>query len=170
MQMRRRWLRAAVGVLAAAFLGLGAAATPAVAVGPLVSGSGWITLRASFGDVVGDTVLFRVHATGSGSSARGTFTIVHLDDAGGLYAYGVGEITCASVADGTAATTGVFRQSWFRDFPGFNVNGTAAAITVADRGTADTVGFDYEFFGSTITPCQDVPPVLPVERGNFIVL
>lgn len=167
--MRRQWLRAAVAMIAAGFVVFGPAAAARAAAVPAVGGSGVIILPPSLGDVAGDPVQFSLFATGSGPSARGTFTVVHVDDAGGVYAYGVGDITCASFANGVASTTGVFRQSWFRDFPGWNVNGTAAAITVADRGTSDALGFDYEFLGSTITPCQDVPPVLPVVRGDFIV-
>jgi hypothetical protein len=95
---------------------------------------------------------------------------VHVDDAGGLYAHAVGDITCVSVSDGVAVTTGIIRQAWFRDFPGSLVVGTAVAITVADHGRNDALGFDFEFFeGREILPCEAVPPVIRLARGNFAI-
>jgi len=40
---------------------------------------------------------------------------------------------------------------------------------VADGGSNDAVGFDFEFFGSSIDPCKPLPTFLPVEHGNFTV-
>ncbi len=131
--------------------------------------TGFITLPPAAGELAGDPIRFSVYAIGNGESARGSFAIVHLDDAGGLYAYVVGDITCASFAGDVAMTTGVIRGSWFRDFPGRDVSGTDVAITVADRGADDALGFDYEFLGSTITPCEERTPVFPIERGGFAV-
>ena len=82
---------------------------------------------------------------------------------------GVGEVTYVSVVDGVAVTFGVIQRAWFRDFPGWDVAGTAAAITVADRGANDLLGFDFEFFGSPITPCGKVEPFVSVDHGNFTV-
>lgn len=136
---------------------------------PAVRGAGTVILPPAFGDFAGDPVSLQVHAAGSGTAAAGRFSVVHRDDAGGLYARAHGEITCMTVADGVAVTTGVIRHAWFRDFPGSSVEGSAVAITVADDGPRDVIGFDFEFFGSTIVPCGAVPPFLVVERGNFTV-
>lgn len=141
---------------------------------PSVHGSGMVTLPAPIfdDDVAGDPVRFQLQAQGAGPATRGTFNVVHLDDAGGLYAHVMGDVTCLSVVDGVAYTTGIIRKAWLRDYPDLDLEGTAAAITVADRGTAtDVIGFNFEFFGSTIQPCQnhDVDPFLPIETGNFTV-
>ena len=141
---------------------------------PSVHGSGMVTLHAPFfdEDVAGDHVRFQLQAQGAGAATKGTFNVVHLDDAGGLYAHVMGDVTCVTIVDGVAYTTGIIRKAWLREYPDLNLQGTAAAITVADGGTAnDVLGFDFEFFGSTIRPCQnhDVRPFLPVESGNFHV-
>ena len=66
----------------------------------------------------------------------------------------VGDITCVSVSEGFAETTGIIRHAWFRDFPGSLVVDSAVAITVADNGRNDALGFDFEFFeGREILPC-----------------
>ena len=87
----------------------------------------------------------------------------------GLYAHLVGEVTCLSVVDGVAVTTGNVQRAWFRDFPGWDITGTAAAITVADGGVTDVLGFDSEFFMRSITRCGRVEPFVVVEKGNFTV-
>ncbi len=84
---------------AAVVAGLGsfgeaAAASPS----PSVSGAGIITLPPEYGDVAGDQVLFQLQAQG-GQAPSGTFNVVHVDDAGGLYAHAVGDITRKSVLD-----------------------------------------------------------------------
>ena len=145
--------------------GAGAAEPPSGA----VRGAGTVTLPPAFDDTAGDRVTFEVAASGRGTDARGHFTVVHVDDRGGLYARAQGEITCLTVADGVAVATGVIRHAWFRDFPGASVEGTSATITAADNGGADTIGFAFEFFPATIVACRGVPPFVPVERGNFSV-
>jgi len=127
MNMRtRRFAAAVVGLL-----GLLAATSPAGATpGPSLHGSGSVTLPVGFDDATGDSVRFVVNARGHGDQATGTFTVVHLDDAGGLYAHLVGEVTCLSVVNGVAVTTGIVQRAWFRDFPGWDITGTAAAITL----------------------------------------
>ncbi len=157
----------AAGVLAGLVgFGAGAGASP----GPSVHGSGMVTLPAAFGDFGGDPVLFQLQAHGSGQTASGRFNVVHRDDDGGLYAHAVGDVTCVSVVDGVATTTGIIRHAWFRDLPGSAVVGMAVAITVADNGTEDVLGFNFEFFdGATIAPCTPVTPFLPVARGDFVV-
>lgn len=168
MRTRRLMATTAVGVMAGlASFGAGAGASP----GPSVHGSGTVTLPAEFGELAGDPVVFTLQARGSGATASGRFNIVHRDDAGGLYAHLVGDVTCTSIADGVAVTTGIIRHAWFRDFPGSLVVGTAVAITVADDGAGDEVGFDFEFFeeDSNIAPCTRVEPFAPVERGDFTV-
>ena len=128
-----------------------------------------ITLPSEYGDVAGDQVLFQLRAQG-GQAPSGTFNVVHLDDAGGLYARIVGDITCVSASDGVAVTTGIIRQAWFRDFPGSVVVNTGVAITVADSGTSDALGFDFEFFNSReILPCEPLPPVIALTRGRFTI-
>ena len=161
----RRFVASAVVVVGLAGLGGTAAAFPA----PYVSGAGMITLPPEYGDLAGDQVLFQLR-TQRGPAPSGTFNVVHIDDAGGLYAHVVGDITCVSVADGIAVTTGVIRHAWFRDFPGSLVVDTDVAITVADNGLNDALGFNFEFFdGEEILPCDAVPPVIPVARGNFTI-
>ena len=161
----RRFAAAVVGLL-----GLLAATSPAGATpGPSLHGSGSVTLPVGFDDATGDSVRFVVNARGHGDQATGTFTVVHLDDAGGLYAHLVGEVTCLSVVNGVAVTTGIVQRAWFRDFPGWDITGTAAAITVADGGVTDVLGFDFEFFMHSITPCGRVEPFVVVEKGNFTV-
>jgi hypothetical protein len=136
---------------------------------PSVHGAGLVTLSDAFGDFAGDPVVFQVSARGAGAGATGHFNVVHVDDAGGLYAHATGDVTCL-VVDGTvAAVTGIIRHAWFRDFPGEAVVGAAVAITMADHGSDDALGFDFEFFGSTISPCGPIPPFLPLEQGNFLV-
>lgn len=125
----RRFLVGAAVVAGLGSFGGAAAASPA----PSVSGAGIITLPPEYGDVAGDQVLFQLQARG-GQAPSGTFNVVHVDDAGGLYAHAVGDITCVSVADGVAVTTGIIRHAWFRDFPGSLVVDTSVAITVADNG------------------------------------
>ncbi len=142
-----------------------AGAAPALS----MNGAGMVTLPSWFEDVAGDRVVFELNTQGSGELATGRFSVVHLDDQGGLYAYASGEVTCVSVVDGVAVTTGVIRRAWFRDFPGWDVAGTAVAITVVDRGTNDVLGFDFEFFESSITPCGKVEPFVSVDHGNFTV-
>ena len=164
MRVRRFLVGAAVAAGLVAFSGA-AAASPA----PFVSGAGMITLPPEYGDVAGDWVLFQLRAQG-GQAPSGTFNVVHLDDAGGLYAHAVGDITCVSVSDGIAVTTGIIRHAWFRDFPGSLVVNTGVAITVADNGTSDALGFDFEFFeGREILPCEPLPPVIPLTRGGFAI-
>jgi hypothetical protein len=68
-----------------------------------------------------------------------------------------------------AVTTGVIRHSTFTEFPDWNLAGKKVAITVADGGSSDAVGFDFEFFRSTIHPCGSIPTFMPVEQGNFTV-
>ena len=88
----------------------------------------------------------------------------------GLYAHVVGDITCVSASDGVAVTTGIIRHAWFRDFPGSTVVDTGVAITVADSGTSDALGFHFEFFdGREILPCEPLPPVIPLMRGRFTI-
>lgn len=149
--------------------GSAAEAAPA----PSVHGSGRVILQAPFfdPDVAGDPVRFQVQAQGQGMAAQGTFNVVHLDDEGGLYAHIEGDVTCLSVVGGVAHTTGIIRKAWLREYPDLNLQGTAAAITVSDGTTSDVLGFDFEFLGSTIQPCQhhDVHPFLPVESGGFTV-
>ena len=162
----RRFAAAVVGLL----LGLLGATSPAGATpGPSLHGSGSVILPAGFDDATGDSVRFVVNARGSGDQATGTFNVVHLDDAGGLYAHLLGEVTCLSVVDGVAVMTGIVRRAWFRDFPGWDITGTAAAVTVADGGATDTLGFDFEFLMHPITPCGRVEPFVVVEKGNFTV-
>jgi hypothetical protein len=128
-----------------------------------------ITLPQAYGDVAGDQVLFQLRAQG-GQAPPGRFNVVHVDNAGGLYAHAVGDITCVSVSDGVAVTTGIIRHAWFRDFPGSLVVDTAVAITVADNGRNDALGFDFEFFeGREILPCEAVPSVIRLARGNFTI-
>jgi len=161
----RRFLVGAAVVAGLGSFGGAAAASP----GPSVSGAGIITLPPEYGDVAGDQVLFQLQAQG-GQVPSGTFSVVHVDDAGGLYAHLVGDITCVSVSDGVAVTTGIIRRAWFRDFPGSLVAGTAVAITVADNGRNDAIGFDFEFFdGREILPCEAVPPGIRIARGNFTI-
>jgi len=152
-------------VVAASLVGStgSAGASPAAS----VVGSGWVTLPAEYGDFAGDPVLFQVHADG-GRAAPGRFNVVHLDKDGGVYAHAVGDVTCVSVSDGVAVTTGIIRHGWIRDEPA-DLVGMAAAITVQDAGGADSIGFDFEFFGSTIAPCGEVTPWSPVDRGNYVV-
>ena len=130
----------------------------------------WVTtLPPEYGDVADDQVLFRLQTHGARAPA-GTFSVVHVDHAGGLYAHAVGDITCVSVSDGVAVTTGIIRHAWFRDFPGSLVVDTAVAITVADNGANDAVGFDFEFFdGREIPLCDAVPPVIRLARGDFTI-
>jgi len=138
--------------------------------GPSVHGGGMVTLPAQFDDLAGDPVYFQLQAHGVGEAAAGRFNVVHLDDAGGLYAHAVGDVTCLSVVGGVASATGIIRHAWFRDFPGSSVVGMAVAITVADNGSEDALGFHFEFFGEpTIAPCADVTPFVAVDRGNFAV-
>ena len=161
----RRFLAGAAVVAGLGSFGGAAAASP----GPAVSGAGVITLPPEYGDVAGDQVLFQLQTRG-GQAPSGTFSVVHIDDAGGLYAHAVGDITCVSVSDGVAVTTGIIRHAWFRDLPGSLVVDTAVAITVADNGTNDALGFDFEFFDSReIPPCDTVPPVIRLARGNFTI-
>ncbi len=161
----RRFAAAVVGLL-----GLLGATSPAGATpGPSLHGSGSVTLPAGFDDAAGDSVRFVVNARGSGDQATGTFNVVHLDDAGGLYAHLLGEVTCLSVVDGVAVTTGIVQRAWFRDFPGWDITGTAAAITVADGGVTDVLGFDFEFLMHSITPCGRVEPFVVLEKGSFTV-
>ena len=128
-----------------------------------------ITLPPAYGDLAGDQVLFQLRARG-GHAPSGTFNVVHIDDAGGLYAHVVGDITCVSASDGIAVTTGIIRHACFRDFPGSLVVNTGVAITVADDGTSEALGFDFEFFeGREILPCEAMPPVIPVTRGRFTI-
>jgi len=136
---------------------------------PSVQGAGWVTLPAAFGDVAGDRVLFQIRASGGDGTGSGRFTVVHLGDAGGLYAHLVGDVTCVSRGDdGAVATTGVITHAWARDFPGSAVVGMGAAITVVDGGRTDALGFDFEFLeGRPIAPCQAAPFLLPVDRGDF---
>jgi hypothetical protein len=152
--------------LTSALLGFGAGtanASPA----PSVNGTGMITLPAEYGDFAGDTVLFQLQ-TYAGATA-GRFNVVHLDEEG-LYARIVGDLTCVTVANGVTVTTGIARHVFIRDVPGASeAEGTAVAITVADRGTQDALGFDFEFFGSQIPPCGAVPPVIPLDQGDFVV-
>lgn len=161
----RRFAAAAVG-----FLGLVGSTSPAAALpGPSLHGSGAVTLPAGFDESTGDHVRFVVNARGSGEQATGTFNVVHLDDTGGLYAHLLGDVTCLAVVDGVAVMTGIVRRAWFRDYPGWDVTGTAAAITVADGDVHDMLGFDFEFFEHSITSCGRVEPFVVVEKGNFIV-
>ena len=164
----RRFLTATVVAVGVLGFGGGADAAPTQS----VHGSGMVTLPYDFDDAAGDTVRFQVQAQGGDGATRGTFNVVHLDDAGGLYAHAVGDVRCVVVSGGVAYTTGIIRRAWFRDFPGWNVNGTAVAITIADGGRRnDALGFDFEFFGRTIEACQNrqVPGLLPVEAGDFTV-
>jgi hypothetical protein len=166
--MSRRFMAAIAAASVAAGL-LGAGSVAAAAPLPGVAGAGKVTLPAWFGDAAGDSVVFALQARGSGAGATGTLTVVHIDDAGGLYAQAKGDVTCLTVAGGRAVATGIVRQASFRDFP-WDVSGTAFAITVDDRGTDDRLGFDFEFFeGSTIPPCAVVEPFAAVEAGNFNV-
>lgn len=165
--MRARRLVAAVAGVTVGLIagGGGAGASPS----PSVQGAGWVTLPAAFGEVAGDRVLFQVRAGGDGTGS-GRFTVVHLDDAGGLYARLVGDVTCVAGDGGAVVTTGVITHAWFRDFPGSAVVGMDAAITVVDGGRTDALGFDFEFFeGRPIAPCQAAPFLLPVDRGDFTV-
>ena len=82
MRTRRFLVVAAVVAGLASFNGA-AAASP----GPSVSGAGMITLPSQYGDVAGDRVLFQLQAQG-GRAPCGTFNVVHVDDARGLYAQG----------------------------------------------------------------------------------
>jgi hypothetical protein len=166
--MRARRFATALVVMSS-IVGLGWTDAAGAATGPEVRGAGTITLPAVFGDLAGDRVIFQVHAAGSGPTARGRFTVTHLDDAGGLYGRVEGDITCMTVDGKVAVTTGSIRHAWFRDFPGSAVVGDAVAITVADNGLVDTLGFDFEFFPSMIVPCGAVGSFVKVERGNFIV-
>lgn len=128
-----------------------------------------ITLPPEYGDEAGDQVLFQLQTQG-GKAPSGKFNVVHIDDDGGLYARLTGDITCVSVSDGTAVTTGIIRHAWFRDFPGSLVVNTAVAITVTDNGRNDALGFDFEFFeGEEILPCEAVPPVIRLDRGAFTI-
>ena len=164
MRTRRFLVGAAVAAGLVSFGGA-AAASP----GPSVSGAGIITLPPQYGDEAGDQVLFQLQAQG-GQARSGTFNVVHVDDAGGLFAHAVGDITCVSVSDGVAVTTGIIRHAWFRDFPGSLVVNTGVAITVADNSTGDALGFDFEFFeGREILPCEAVPSVIRLARGNFTI-
>lgn len=128
-----------------------------------------MTLPSEYGDFAGDRVLFQLRASGSGELTSGQFNIVHLDDTG-VYAHLVGDVTCLAVTDGLAVATGIIRHAWLQDVPGSAVVGTAAAITVADGGENDVLGFDFEFFESTIAPCGEETPFIPVDRGNFTLL
>jgi len=163
--MRARWLVVAAGVMVG-LVGLGGSVSASPA--PSINGSGTITLPAEYGDFAGDPVIFQLQAQG-GVSASGRFNVVHLDDAGGLYAHVVGDVTCVSVSEGIAVTTGIIRHAWFRDFPGSQVVDMAVAITVADRGRSDALAFDFEFFGSDIAPCGAISRFIPIDRGNFTV-
>jgi hypothetical protein len=164
MRTRRFLVGAAVVVGLASFSGA-AAASP----GPSVSGAGMITLPPEYGNEAGDQVLFQLQAQG-GETPWGTFNVVHVDDSGGLFAHVVGDIACVSVSDGVAVTTGIIRHAWFRDFPGALVVNTGVAITVADNGKNDALGFDFEFFeGEEILPCDAVPPVIRLARGAFAI-
>ena len=164
MRARRFLVGAAVAAGLASF-SAAAVASPA----PSVSGAGIISLPPEYGDVAGDQVLFQLWTRG-GQAPSGTFNVVHIDDAGGLYAHVVGDITCVSVSDGIAVTTGIIRHAWFREFPGSLVVNTGVAITVADNGTSDALGFDFEFFdGRTIVTCEPLPPVIPLARGRFTI-
>ena len=164
--MRARQFFASAAVVAGlAGSGGAAAASPA----PSVSGAGMVTLPPEYGDEAGDQVLFQLRTQG-GQTPSGTFSVVHIDDAGGLFAHLVGDITCVSVADGIAVTTGIIRHAWFRDFPGSLVVGNAAAITVADNGKNDALGFDFEFSeGRKILPCDAVPTLIRLTRGSFTI-
>jgi len=154
-----------VGVTVA-LVGFGGGANASSA--PSVNGSGVITLPADYGDFAGDTVLFQLQ-TYVGGAAVGRFNVVHLDEAG-LYARIVGDLTCVTVANGLAVTTGIARHVFIRDVPGASeAEGTAIAITVADRGTHDALGFDFEFFGSEIQPCGAITRVIPLAQGDFVV-
>jgi hypothetical protein len=161
----RRFVAAVVSVV----IVVGLASSAGAGLAPSVKGAGIVTLPSWFGDVAGDRVVFELNTHGSGEQATGRFSVVHLDHEGGLYAHAVGEVTCVSVVDGIAVTTGVIQRAWFRDFPGWDVAGTAAAITVADGGANDILGFDFEFFESSITPCGKVEPFASVDHGNFTV-
>ena len=164
MRARRFFVGAAVAAGLASFSGA-AVASPA----PSISGAGMVSLPSEYGDVAGDQVLFQLRAQG-GQAPSGTFNVVHIDDAGGVYAHVVGDITCVSASDGIAVTTGIIRHAWFRDFPGSLVVNTGVAITVADDGTSEALGFDFEFFeGREILPCEAMPPVIPVTRGRFTI-
>ena len=164
MRARRFLVGAAV---AAGLVNLSGAAAASSA--PSVSGAGMITLPSQYGDAAGDQVLFQLRAQG-GQAPSGTFNVVHIDDTGGLYAHVVGDITCVSTSDGIAVTTGIIWHAWFRDFPGSLVVNTGVAITVADNGTSEALGFDFEFFdGREILPCEAMPPVIPLTRGRFTI-
>lgn len=164
MRTRRFLVGAAVVAGLGSFSGA-ATASP----GPSVSGAGMITLPPEYGDEAGDQVLFQLQAQG-GAAPSGTFNVVHVDDAGGLFAHVVGDITCVSVSDGIAVTTGIIRRAWFRDFPGDLVVNTGVAITVADNGKNDALGFDFEFReGREIQPCEWVPPIIRLARGNYTI-
>ena len=164
-----RFLAAAAVTVGSITPGAAADAAPA----PSVHGSGRVILPAPFfeDDVAGDPVRFQVQAQGHGGAAQGTFNVVHLDDQGGPYAHIVGDVTCLSVVGGVAYTTGIIRKAWLRDYPELNLQGTAAAITVSDGTTGDVLGLDFEFFGSTIQPCQNhnVHPFILVDSGDFTV-
>ncbi len=165
--MQRVRIVAAVSI---ALLGLvGAAGTADAAPGPSVTGGGTGTLPPAFGEFAGDPVHFVVQARGVGTDGRGHFTVVHRNESGGLYGQFTGDITCVSVTGSVAVTTGVIRHSTFADFPDWNLAGQKVAITVADGEPNDAIGFDFEFFGSTIDPCESVLTFMPVEHGNFTV-
>lgn len=120
------------------------------------------------GPRAGDQLLFQLRAEG-GQAQSGTFRVVHIDDGGGLFATVAGDITCVHVDSGIAVTTGIIRQAWFRDFDASGFVGTDVAITVADEGSNDTLGFDFQFLdGVAIPACEKVPPVHPLV-GNFII-
>lgn len=166
------WRFVVAAAVTVGWLTPGTAAEAAAA--PSVHGSGRVILPAPFfdADVAGDPVRFQVQAQGQGVAARGTFNVVHLDDEGGLYAHIVGDVTCLNVVRGVAYTTAIIRKAWLREYPDLNLQGTAAAITVSDGGTTtDVLGFDFEFFGRPVQPCEslDVQPFLPVDSGNFTV-
>jgi len=156
----RRIVAAVVVVVSLVGFGGSANAAPAMA----VNGSGMVVLPPEYGEFAGDPVWFQLHTSG----ASGRFDVVHLDEAG-LYAHVTGDVTCVSVSEGVAVTTGIVRHAYFRDFPGSEAVDMAVAITVADGGTNDAISFDFEFFGSTISPCQAITPVIPVTRGNFVI-
>lgn len=161
----RRFIAGAAAAASLASLGGAAAASAA----PSVSGAGKITLPPQYDDVAGDQVLFRLRTQG-GQTPSGTFHIVHMDDDGGLFARLTGDITCVSISGGIAATTGFIRHAWFRDFPGSIVVDTAVAITVADNGRNDALGFDFAFReGREILPCEVVPPAIRLAAGGFTI-
>lgn len=143
----------------------------------LVAGAAWTTLPETTlpEEYIGDKVQVRLNARAEEDhAAHGNFAVTHRTPDGELVADGRGNIDCMRTEGNYAVATGTVTDVSPSDVPEEELSeGMSVAIVVQDSGNGSGADSMIWRFGDVETSCDEIPaqalPVLPVERGNFVV-